>query len=190
MVNRIEQIALIGTFTAFSWLAMQAVHELGHMLGAAATGGQATAVVLHPCTISRTDVSPNPHPLLVAWAGPVAGVAVPLLAFLAARMGRVPGVFLFQFFAGFCLIANGAYIGVGSFEGIGDTGDMLRHGSQQWLLILFGLVTVPLGLWLWNGLGPNFGLGPAKGAVSRSAVIASVVLLGILVVVELVIGSR
>jgi len=65
-----------------------------------------------------------------------------------------------------------------------------RHGSPQWLLVLFGLVTVPLGLWSWNVLGPSFGLGPAKGAVSRSAVIASVALLSVLVVVEVVIARR
>ena len=190
MVKRLEQIVLIATFVGFSWLAMQAVHELGHVLGATATGGKVTTVVLHPCTISRTDVSPNPSPLLVSWAGPIVGVVLPMLAFLVARVGRAPGEFLFRFFAGFCLIANGAYIGVGSFEGIGDAGDMLRHGSQPWQLILFGFVTVPLGLWLWNGLGPSFGLGPAKGVVNRSAVVVSIILCGVLVVVEAVIGSR
>ena len=87
-MKRTDQIVLIGAFIGFSWLAMQAVHELGHVLGAVATGGQVTKVVLHPCTISRTDVHPNPHPLLVVWAGPVVGAALPLLAFLVARRQR------------------------------------------------------------------------------------------------------
>ncbi len=69
-MKRLDQIVLVGTFIGFSWLAMQAVHELGHVLGAVATGGRVTEVVLHPCTISRTDVHPNPHPLLVVWPGP------------------------------------------------------------------------------------------------------------------------
>jgi hypothetical protein len=79
----------------------------------------------------------------------------------------MPGVFVLRFFSGFCLLANGLYIGVGSFVGIGDCGEMLRHGSQQWQLLLFGAATAALGLWLWHGQGPHFGLGPAHGNVNR-----------------------
>jgi hypothetical protein len=61
-----------------SWLAMQAVHELGHILAAWLTGGTVERVILEPLAISRTDVSPNPSPLAVAWAGPLVGVALPL----------------------------------------------------------------------------------------------------------------
>jgi hypothetical protein len=49
-----------------SWLLMQAVHESGHVLGARLGGGTVAQVVLHPLTISRTDLAANPHPLLVA----------------------------------------------------------------------------------------------------------------------------
>ena len=59
---------------------------------------------------------------------------------------------LVQFFAGSCLVANGAYIGAGSFRRIGDAGDLLRQGSPIWSLWLFGIITIPLGLYLWNGL--------------------------------------
>jgi hypothetical protein len=52
-VKRLDQIVLIGSFIGFSWLAMQAAHELGHVLGAKAGGGTVIKVVLHPCTISR-----------------------------------------------------------------------------------------------------------------------------------------
>ena len=133
-IKRLDQIVLIGMFIGFSWLAMQAVHELGHVLGAVTSGGHVTKVVLHPCTISRTDVHPNPHPLFVVWAGPVVGALLPLLGFLLARSLRWPGVFLFRFFAGFCLIANGVYIGFGSIQGLADAGDMLRYGSSRWQL--------------------------------------------------------
>ncbi len=34
MTKRFEQAILIVTFLAFCWLAMQAVHELGHVVGA------------------------------------------------------------------------------------------------------------------------------------------------------------
>jgi hypothetical protein len=58
-----------------------------------------------------------------------------------------------RFFAGFCLIANGAYIGLGSFGRIGDCGEMLRTGTPLWVMIAFGLLTIPHGLYLWHGLG-------------------------------------
>jgi hypothetical protein len=58
---------------------MQAVHELGHVLGAMATGAEVTRVVLWPWTISRTDVTNNTRPLVVAWAGPIVGIALPLV---------------------------------------------------------------------------------------------------------------
>jgi hypothetical protein len=189
-MKRIDQIVLIGTFIGFSWLAMQAIHELGHVLGAVTTGGHVTKVVLHPCTISRTDVSPNPRPLLVVWAGPVVGATLPLLVFLIARALHSPDVYLFRFFAGFCLIANSCYIGLGSIQGLADAGVMLMHGAFRWQLILFGILTAPLGLYLWNGLGPKFGLGEAKGSVSRSAAITSLVLFAALAGVELTIGSK
>jgi hypothetical protein len=93
--------------------------------------------------------------------------------------------YLLQFFAGFCLIANGVYLGVGSFGGVGDAGDLLRHGAPQWMLIIFGLVCVPAGSCLWNGLGPHFGLGKVKGEVDRRAVRWALGLVLIIVVVEI-----
>jgi predicted Zn-dependent protease len=47
---------LIGSTVVGSWLGMQAVHELGHVLGAWWTDGDVSRVVLHPLSISRTDL--------------------------------------------------------------------------------------------------------------------------------------
>lgn len=66
-------------------------------------------------------------------------------------------------------IANGAYIGIGSFDGVGDAGDMLRLGSPIGLLWAFGIATAPLGLFLWHGLGRHFGLGQSRGQVDHRA---------------------
>src|SRR5829696_4863563 len=178
-----NQVILIGSTVLGSWLGMQAVHELGHVLGARATGGRVERVVLHPFTISRTDLAENPHPLLVTWAGPVFGALAPLLAWGAAAGLRVPGAFVSRFFAGFCLLANGLYIGVGSFAGVGDCGELLRHGSAPWHLWLFGAATAPAGLWLWHRQGPHFGLGPAAGRVPAGVAYAT--LLGCLGLVVL-----
>ncbi len=84
MMKRTDQFLLIATFVPLCWLLMQAVHELGHIVVALATGGTIEKVVLHPLAISRTDTSGSSHPLLVIWAGPAVGVVVPL-ALLAAR---------------------------------------------------------------------------------------------------------
>lgn len=188
--KRLSQIVLIVTFVGFSWLAMQAVHELGHVLGGVASGGTIEKVVLHPCTLSRTDVSPNPHPLFEVWSGAAVGAILPLVVFLLAAKLRCPGLYLFRFFAGFCLIANGVYIGVGSFQRIADAGQLLVFGSPQWMLILFGLATAPLGLYLWNGIGSHFGLGEARGKVSRAATVVSLSLFAAVVAAEMLVGSR
>lgn len=189
-MQRRHQILLIGTFLPLCWLGMMAVHELGHVLGAAATGGAVERVVLHPLTISRTDVSPNPSPMVVVWAGPIVGVFLPLILLAVFKAARLPLAYLVQFFAGCCFVANGAYIGAGSFSRAGDAGDMLRHGSPVWSLWLFGLLCFPLGIYLWNGLGPHFGLGVAAGRVDRRAAYISCGLLAMTVVLECVLSSR
>lgn len=184
MTKRFPQLLLLFTFLPLCWLLFQAVHELGHVAAAVATGGRVEKVVLHPLAISRTDSAESTHPALVVWAGPVVGVLVPLGLWGVSKAARLKWVHLVRFFAGCCLVANGAYLGVGSFDGVGDAGDLLRHGSPAWSLWLFGAITVPLGFYLWNGLGPNFGFGPAQGKVDRGAVCASCGLLVLVVVLE------
>ena len=187
---RLNQILLIGTFLPLCWLAMMAVHELGHVAGAVYTGGRVEKVVLHPLTISRTDVLPNPCPLLVAWAGPWLGILLPIALLLAAKAARFTWAYLVQFFTAFCLVANGAYVGAGSLGRIGDAGDMLRHGGPIWSQWLFATVACPLGLYLWNGLGPCFGVGVAGGKVDPRAAYASCAVLLLTVILEMVLSSK
>ena len=189
-MRRQHQIVLIASTVLGSWLGMQAIHESGHVLGAWVTGGRVERVVLHPLTLSRTDLAYNPSPLLVVWAGPVIGVVVPLLIWAVAATARLSGAFVLRFFAGFCLLANGLYIGVGSFGRIGDCGEMLRHGSELWQLWLFGAVSAPVGLWLWHGQGPHFGLGPAKGHVNPGVAYGSLAACMALLVLGFVVGGK
>jgi hypothetical protein len=167
MRTRLLQLNLIVSLALLSWLAMQAVHEFGHVAGAWCTGGIVAKVVLYPTFISRTDLATNPHPLAVVWAGPILGSLLPLVAWGAAVIWRLSAAYLLRFFAGFCLIANGAYIGAGSFYRAGDAGDMLRHGSPIRQLWLFGTAAIIAGLLCWNRLGGHLGFGEAKGHVSR-----------------------
>ncbi len=115
---------LIVATLGLSWLLMMAVHELGHALNAWLSGASVQRIVLHPLAISRTDVSPNPHPLLVAAGGAMWGTLIPLglLGIASGRNYR----FLLAFFAGFCCLANGIYLAAGSLYRVGDAGDLLR----------------------------------------------------------------
>jgi hypothetical protein len=189
-MQRAYQYVLIGSALVGSSLGMQAVHELGHVLGAWTTGGKVSRVVLSPTTISRTDVTNNSHPLIVAWAGPVVGIVLPLLLWIAMQTARRPSAFVLRFFAGLCLIANGLYIGLGSFGRIGDSGEMLRHGAVPWQLWLFGAVTAPVGLALWHGQGPSFGFGAAHGQVSHAIACYSLATCLALLLLAIIVGGQ
>jgi len=175
-LKRPYQGILITSTLLLSWLGMQAIHESGHALGAWLTGGHVARVVLNPLTFSRTDLAANPHPLVVAWAGPIIGALAPLILWTALAGFRNRGAFVARFVAGFCLIANGLYIGVGAFDRVGDCGDMLRHGSAMWQLWLFGAATTPLGIAVWHRQGIHFGLGKARGDVDRRVAVGALTL--------------
>lgn len=139
------------------WVGMMAIHELGHVLGAMATGGRVVRVVLPVLGFSRTDISPNPSPGIVVWMGPLVGTALPVLTWLsmqrARRLERPTA-----FFAGFCLLANGAYIAFGSIDKVGDCGVMLQTGTPPWVLWTFGGLAMTAGFAVWHTMGPMLGI--------------------------------
>jgi len=167
-MQRVHQIVFVVSLLVLCWLGMMGVHELGHVVGALATGGTVKQVVLHPLTISRTEVSPNPQPAIVVWLGPIVGCLLPVGVWrlVPSRFGIVRNIAMF--FAGFCLVANGAYIAFGAFNGVGDCGEMLRTGSPLWTLLLFGGVAMSCGFFCWHRLGS------LKKFVSEPAVVAPV----------------
>jgi hypothetical protein len=159
---RTYQFILIASLIVFSWLAMMLVHELGHVIGALLTGAEVLRVVWHPLVFSRTDIGLNPAPLIVVWAGPLIGIQLPTTVAFIMQCFKCPVTYMADFFAGFCLLANGLYIGLGSFDQIGDAGDMLRLGSPQWVLLAFGLSCVITGLFQWHRISPTLGLGTSQ----------------------------
>lgn len=172
-----------------SWWLMQVFHEGGHAAAAWLTGGTAQRVVLVPWQLSRTDLGQNPRPLFVAWAGPVMGVIFPVSIWLLARSYFGKGQQWFRFLAGFCLIANGAYIGFGSLTGEGDAGDMLREGSPAWTMWVFAAAMMPAGLLLWHRLGPHFGMGRNRLPVSWSAAVSGLVLTLTIITIESIVAA-
>ncbi|MCC7145046.1 MAG: hypothetical protein IT443_01225 [Phycisphaeraceae bacterium] len=168
MGQRIHTCLLLIGLAGLSWLGMMAVHEAGHVGAAWLTGGTIERVVFHPLAFSRTDVYPNPHPLIVVWAGPTVGVGLPVIAAGLLWGHRRPGWAMAVFHAGFCLIANGAYIGAGVVDPVGDAMDMIRLGSPRWLLLVFGLGSVMAGIWCWHKVSPALGVGRGARPVRAS----------------------
>jgi len=143
--------ALLLALAAYpAWLAMSLLHELGHCLHALLTGGHITHISLPLLDFSRTDVSPNPHPQFVAWGGPLWGSLLPLLILILTPRTATRLRLATQLFAGFCLIANGAYLALGPLMTAGDPHDLLRHGAPTWTLITSGALAFAAGLHLWH----------------------------------------
>lgn len=162
MQNHAVRLGLAAvTWVAASWLAMTALHELGHVANACMSGGGVVEVALPPRGLGHTRVWPNPHPLLVAWGGAWWGTLLPLLAWLVLRRGSGTRASA-TFFAGLCLLANGAYLAAGAYIGGADAADdaheLLRHGAASWQLLAFGVPAMAGGLALWHSLGLRFGL--------------------------------
>jgi hypothetical protein len=149
MLSRRRLLAVLILCAYPAWLAMMALHEAGHALHAFTSGGRVARVSIPLLDFSRTDLSANPHPLWVAWGGPVWGCLIPLGLLLAARPLR-GWRNAARTFAGFCLIANGAYIGLGPWMTAGDGHDLLRHGAPAWTLVAFGVAALAAGLLLWH----------------------------------------
>lgn len=168
---------------------MMAVHEAGHVLGAWLTGGTVERVVLHPLAISRTDLAVNPHPVLVSWAGPLFGALLPVLCWLIWRSASVRSAHVVRWFAGFCAVANGAYLGIGSLTGDGDAGDLLREGAAIWQLVVFGVFALAAGLWLWHGLGRSFRESMAATEHPWRTTTLAVAALTVVMIVEFAVGA-
>ena len=100
--------------------------------------------------------------------------------------------FLPRWFAGFCLVVNGAYLLGGIFltGGADDGGAILQHGGSWWQLPAFGIPALVAGLYLWNGLGPYFGLGPSRGKVDRKAALGVTMALVVVACVELYLANH
>ncbi|MFM9996819.1 MAG: hypothetical protein ACKVU4_13585 [Phycisphaerales bacterium] len=132
------------------WYPMTAVHESGHVLHAWLSGGRVERVVLHPLEFSRTDVAPNPHPQFVAWGGAIWGTCFPLIVAQAVRRARRRIARTARFFAGYCFVANGVYLGSAVVMPVGDAEDLIRFGVPGAVVAAMGLCGWVCGLLIWR----------------------------------------
>ncbi len=185
---RLRQVLLIITFIPWCWLMMMVVHEAGHVLAAWLTGATVERVVLHPLAFSQTVLGDNPQPLVVSWAGALVGSALPLLTWVLLRWANINLGLFARFFAGFCLVANGAYLGMGAWSDDGDAGDLMHVGAQLWHLVSFGVLATALGCWLWHGLGAAFGFRNHLEKITWVAVAVTSALLVMTAALEVTLG--
>ena len=148
------QIIILFIAAILSWYGMMAVHEAGHCFGAIVTGAKIEAVEIPIIGFSRTDFSGGNSPFFVVLAGPLFGVLIPLilLLFIKNVSNRIKHVL--QFFVGFCLSANGAYLGMDAFLRGGDCRQLVQFGSPVWILVSLGMISFGCGLYLWHRMGP------------------------------------
>jgi hypothetical protein len=180
---------LLATILPACWLGMMAVHELGHVLAAWLAGAEVHRVVLPLFSFSRTDVAHSDRLRAIIWAGPAVGVALPVLVWLAARAMKWEIAFVLRFFAGFCLIANGAYIGFGWIDSIGDAGDLRKAGESTVLMTIAGSIGIVAGLVMWSGLSAPLGLGARAKTVSPRVAMGVVAALLALIGVSLAVSG-
>lgn len=149
-----RQLGALLLATIASWYGMMALHEAGHCIAAWWTGGVVERIHFPLLGFSQTILSANPHPLAVAWAGPLVGALVPALLIVIAPYNRSNLAVALRFFSGFSLIANGLYLGLGGFDRVGDCAELLNNGAQLWQLVTFGIGAFALGMYSWHRLGP------------------------------------
>ena len=124
-----------------AWCVMVLSHETGHLLGGWLGGGKLQQADLRPWALPHSRFDPDPHPLLTLWAGPIFGVAGPLIA---ALLIRKPWVWLI---AHFCLLANGCYLITAWVDGGThlDTTRLLAQGASPLQIIAYCAITIAWG---------------------------------------------
>ena len=176
--------ALIAVWLPFCWLAMQLLHELGHLVAAWWFGVGVTQFHFGLLTVSCTMLNESGQTrttlLAVTWAGPLGGMTSPLVIWGIAALLRFREAFLARFLAGFCLAANGSYLLGGLFfpaDGYTDPGVLLAHGAMRWQLVTVGIIGMVSGFLLWNRQGCHFGIGQTPRPVRWQSVAVSAVCL-------------
>jgi hypothetical protein len=125
---------------------MSLIHELGHCLSATLNGGVVNGIIWRYGFLSETVRSGSDHPIVDIWLGPLCGVTIPFLLWIALRNFRY-GHYL-QWFSSICLMGNGLYLGLGWLEPGADASDLVLHGVHLMPILSCGVAFFMLGLFL------------------------------------------
>jgi hypothetical protein len=145
LLDRLTRLALrIATFVALlalSWVVMTLSHECGHIAGGMTCGATLTDFDLRPWRMPYSLHSPDPHPLVTLWSGPLLGIAVPIALALIVRTRWA------WFIADFCLIANGSYLALAWLSGdrFLDTPRLLNAGAHPISIVIYCCLTIGTG---------------------------------------------
>ncbi|WP_229360826.1 hypothetical protein [Fuerstiella marisgermanici] len=140
----IRRTAKFVALLAVSWVVMTFTHEVGHLIGGMICGATLTDYDLAPWRMPYSLHSPDPHPLITLWAGPILGVAIPLTIADVAQRRWV------WFIADFCLIANGSYLALAWVSGdrFLDTPRLLDAGTHPAIIVVYCVLTIGIG-YVW-----------------------------------------
>ncbi|MCC6969309.1 MAG: hypothetical protein IT434_03735 [Phycisphaerales bacterium] len=190
-----QRVLIIAILLAASWYAMMLVHECGHVIAAWSTGSHVEAVRVPWLGFSQTIVPTTDWPRVVAASGAALGSALPFLAWLTIRcmprIRRGTACAIARYFAGFCLLANGVYVGCAVLLPVGDTEDLVRMGVPAWTLTVIGWPIAAAGVAMWNGMAKSIGTraridGEIVGITLMDAVTCMVCVLALVGLVNLV----
>lgn len=121
------------------------VHELGHVLGAIATGGLVVSVEIRPGRIGHTLVNPNPAPSVVLWSGFLFGWFAPMATRPAWGVQRGLIGPALRAAAWFSWLAFGSYLALAGRERLTDTGQLFANGWPLTLLMVVGAAVAVVG---------------------------------------------
>lgn len=127
------------------WLSTLFFHECGHIFAAILSGGTLSFVDVYPWHLSQTQVSPNPHPSLVVWAGLLSGWFVPLLTIPLWHSQMRELATVLKAWAGFCWFSMGLYLALAAGEPLSDAGQLNTAGWPVSFLVAVGLCVAVVG---------------------------------------------
>lgn len=133
--------ARFASLLVVSWITMTLTHELGHVVGGWCGGASLISLELLPWRLPSSIHSPDPHPLLTLWSGPVLGVLVPILVAVLSRSRAM------WFVADFCILANGSYLALAWMAGDPhlDTTRLFHSGASTLSVAAYCILTICLG---------------------------------------------
>ncbi|TWU34142.1 hypothetical protein Q31b_56130 [Novipirellula aureliae] len=138
MLKRLLQFIML---LVASWTVMTLTHEVGHLIGGKLGGAALREFDLAPWRLPYSLHSPDPHPQLTLWAGPLLGVILPLTVAAVVRHWTV------WFIADFCLLANGVYLALAWWMGdrFLDTPRMLDANVHPVWIATYCVLTIGIG---------------------------------------------